>query len=88
VTTPIATLDAAQHLALRLHLGLLRADQQKIEDDEDEDEREELDEEIPAAAARRLGPCLGYEHLLLLILPLALWPPRGPKRPVEKARGL
>jgi hypothetical protein len=34
---PVAALDAGQHLALRLHLGLLRADQQEVEDDEDQD---------------------------------------------------
>ena len=55
----VAALDAGQHLALRLGLGLLRTDQQEIEDDEDEDEREELDEKIPAAArAACLRPCL------------------------------
>src|SRR5262249_18634240 len=61
-------LDAGQHLALGLRLGLLRADQQEIEDDEDEDERKELDEEIAAATcAACLGPRLGYEHLPLPI---------------------
>src|SRR4029450_4225935 len=57
---------APQHLALRLDLGLLRPDQQEIEDDEDQDQREELDEEIAAArAAARLGPCFRYQHLAL-----------------------
>ena len=54
----VAALDARQHLAMRLHLGLLRTDQQEVEDDEDEDQREELDEEIPAAAAAPV-PMLG-----------------------------
>jgi hypothetical protein len=61
----VAALDAGQHLALRLHLLLLRTDQQEIEDDEDQDEGEELDEEIAAATARPLCPRLGYEHRLL-----------------------
>src|SRR5205814_3739716 len=58
---PIAALDARQHLALLLHLALLRPDQQEVEDDEDEDQREKLDEEIRAAAGA-LRPRFRDEH--------------------------
>src|SRR5262249_2878429 len=79
----IAALDSGQHLALRLHLGLLRTNQQEVEDDEDQDEREELHEEVVAAAGTRaLRPSLGYEHRLLR----SIRPPKSARTIAARAR--
>ena len=56
VTTLSPRFTPRQHLALRLDLGLLRTDQQEVEDDENQDQREELDEEIRSRRTGALRP--------------------------------
>src|SRR5690606_25581731 len=55
----IARLDRGDHLAVRLHLALLRPDHQQVEDDEDEDERKDLDQECRGAPGCGAARCRG-----------------------------
>ena len=50
VTTRSLRLSCGQHLAVLLHLLLLRADQQEVEDDEDQDQRQQLHDDAGGAA--------------------------------------
>jgi hypothetical protein len=62
VMTTIPLLHVPEHLLVLLLRGLLRPDEQKVEDDEDEDDRKHLDERIGRLAATGAGAMSGSER--------------------------